>query len=272
MSQGFRLPTEIPLEEYPKPDVFIEEAKNIVEHAGGVPLRVMGGLAIYLRISEKGDYYKNLWVKLGRLGERVFTDIDLASYKKFSEKVTKILTGMGYKLWQPSLWKFEGARLIFYNGRVPMVEIFFDKLKMNHEIPFTGRLELEKYTLPLADLLMTKLQIVKINEKDLKDSAILLRTYDVGTTDNDTINGEYIAKTLADDWGFYYTFTTNLNKLSTYIENLEPLNQDDVKVIKERIDKLLQMIESEPKSMKWKLRAKIGTKKMWYEEVEDWNY
>lgn len=270
----FRLPTEVPLENYPKPEEFIKEAKRIVDigNSQGVPLRIMGGLAIYIKISEKGEYYKDLWTKLSRLGERVFTDIDLVSYGAYREQIVRLLNDIGYELWQPSLWKFGGLRYIFYSDKIPMVEVFFDKLKMNHEIIFKNRLEIEKYTIPLADLLLTKFQIVNINEKDLKDIAILIRTFEITNTDQNAINGLYIAKILAKDWGFYYTFMINLRKFSNYIQEHKILDKKSINIIINRLDKLVKIIESEPKTMRWKLRAKIGPKKKWYEEVEDWIY
>jgi len=214
----FKLPTEIPLDIYPKPEEFISEAKSIVEEAQskGIILRVMGGMGIYILI--EGSEIENLWRRLGRLGERVFTDIDLAGYGKQRERTLKFLTeernGPLYIIWQPSLYYYRGTRYIFYGdpeggeingkkiGRIPMVEVFFDQLKMNHIIPFKGRLEKEKYTLHPTELLLTKLQIVKINEKDIKDAIVLLRAFDIGHTDKGLINGDYIANIMSRDWGF----------------------------------------------------------------------
>ncbi|MEM0084235.1 MAG: hypothetical protein QW743_01875 [Candidatus Methanomethylicia archaeon] len=282
-----KLPTEIPLEIYPKPMEFVEEAKSIVEEAEkrGIIMRVMGGLAIYLLIS--GTIYEELWGKMERLGERVFTDIDLAAYGRDRDKILRYFMEREkgvYIIWQPSLAFYAGKRYIFYGspekqeykgkivGRIPMIEVFFDKLQMNHEVPFKGRLEKGKYTLPPTELLLTKLQIVKINEKDIKDSIILLSAFDVLNSDNE-INGDYIAKLLSNDWGFYYTFTTNLNKVKEAVMNKynDRINEELRIKITERIEKLIKRIEEEPKSMSWKMRAKIGTSKKWYNEVEEWS-
>jgi len=283
----FKLPTEIPIEIYPKPMEFIEEAKSIVDEARerNIVMRAMGGLAIYLLIS--GTKYEELWKRMERLGERVFTDIDLAAYGKDREKILKYLTeerrkGI-YIVWQPSLAFYAGKRLIFYGspekqeykgkivGRIPMVEVFFDKLRMNHEVPFKDRLERGEYTLPPTELLLTKLQIVKINEKDIKDSITLLATFEVTNSDNG-INGDYIAKLLSNDWGFYYTFTTNLGKVKEAVGGMRnnKLEAELADTIISRIDKLMKKIEEEPKSLSWKMRAKVGTSKKWYNEVEEW--
>ncbi len=290
MSEGsgrFRLPTEIPLEVYPKPEEFVNEAKSIVEEAeeNNIILRVMGGLAIYILI--QGSKYEDTWRNLARLGERVFTDIDLASYGKYRKAVLEFFTKKRkkcrYEVFQQSLYYYRGTRYIFYGCpegcmirgyqgcRIPMVEVFFDKLEMNHIIPFKNRLEICKYTLSPTDILLTKLQIVKINEKDIKDAITLLLAYDIGSTDDNMINGKYIAKLMSQDWGFYYTFTTNLKKVKEFSGKYsDKLSESEISIVSSRVDKLLDMIEKEPKSLGWKMRARVGTKKKWYNEVDEW--
>ncbi len=284
----FRLPTEIPLEIYPSPEEFVEEAKSIVREAGekGIVLRVMGGLGIYILI--QNTEYEDLWRRLERLGERVFTDIDLAGYGKDRERILRFLTeeraSCVYQIWRPSLYYYRGSRYIFYGCpegcefpkgkgcKIPMVEVFFDRLQMNHTIEFKGRLEHGEYALPLTEILLTKLQIVKINEKDIKDAIVLLSAFEVGSSDKEGINGDYIASLMSKDWGFYYTFTTNLRKVKEYATNKyrDKLSEDNVKKVSDRVDHLLKLIENRPKSMGWKLRAKVGPKKKWYNEVDDW--
>jgi hypothetical protein len=263
----FRLPDEIPIEEWPKPEEFVEEAIRIVSYAedNGVTLRVMGGLAIHIHSRE----YDKLWRDLGRLGEKVFTDIDLAGYSKQRDDLLKIMEELDYKIWKQSMYYFAGRRYIFF-GKIPMVEVFFDNLSMNHNINLKDRLESDKYTLPLAELLMSKLQIVKINEKDIKDAILLLRAHDIGDDDDDRVNGKVIAEVMSRDWGFYYTFTSNLKTVLEKLDNYEALSQDDIKIVSDRINRLLSLIESKPKSLGWKMRAKVGTKKKWYNDVDEW--
>ena len=264
----FRLPTEIPLEEYPSPEEFIREATECVEEAEkrGFILRIMGGMAIYMHSKQ----YEELWRRLGRLGKRVFTDIDFASYGKFRNKVMNFLKERGYMVHQRAMFGMAKERLIFFGERIPMVEVFFDRLRMNHTIEFKNRLEVDSPTIPLAELLLQKIQIVHMNEKDIKDAIVLIRAHEVGESDEETINAKHIAKILANDWGFYYTSTTNLKKIKDSLGKYEVLTEEDKKIITERIDKLLSYIEKEPKSLKWKMRARVGTKKKWYEDVEEW--
>ncbi|MEM2917450.1 MAG: hypothetical protein QXN63_03740 [Candidatus Bathyarchaeia archaeon] len=269
MSSRIKLPSEIPIEEYPPPETFINEALSCVKEAGdkGIILRIMGGMGICLHSEE----YKQLWEKLSRLGEKVFTDIDFASYGKFRSKVFEFFRSRGYDIDKKLHMHYGMKRHMYFGGTVPMIEVFFDKLEMNHTISFNKRLEADSPTLPLSELLLQKLQIVKINEKDIKDAIVLLRAHDVGTTDKETINLEAFAQAgLTSDWGFYYTTKTNLQKIKEFTNGCNVLNEMDKKIICERIDKISNFIEQKPKSLNWKLRAKVGPKKKWYNDVEDW--
>lgn len=266
MSVKFRLPTEIPDEEYPEPQVFIDEAHRLVREAAtrGIPLRIIGGLAIYLRCTKYQDFFN----RLERLGKKVFTDIDLISLSKLSSKIVQFFKEMGYQ-YDPRFLYYFRSRLIFFGGRVPMVDVFLDKLEMCHTLDLKDRLEIDQLTIPLADLLLEKLQIVKINEKDIKDVLLLLRCHEVGGSE-DMINANYIAKLLSDDWGFYYTVTSNLTKIrDQYIPSAKFLLEEEKNVISERINRILDAIEKAPKSSRWQMRAKVGTKKKWYREVEE---
>ena len=134
-----RLPADIPIEEYPKPEVFIDEAMVLVEDAGkkGYLLRVMGGMAIYMHSKE----HETLWRNLARLGTKVFTDIDFVAYGKQRNELYDFIQKRGYKTDPRFLYQFGKSRHIFFGGRVPMLEIFYDQLEMNHTIPYKGRLE-----------------------------------------------------------------------------------------------------------------------------------
>jgi hypothetical protein len=265
----FRLPSEIPIEEYPSPEEFINEAIAIVEGAKerGITLRVIGGMAIYMHSKE----YEDLWKRLKRLGAKVFTDIDLAGYSKERDKIAKFLAERGYEVDQRLLMYYGRVRQIYYSERIPMVEVFLDRLAMNHTIEFKGRLERDPLTLPLAELLLEKLQIVRMNDKDFKDSIVLLRAHEFGWDDNDKINLEaFKIQGLFDDWGFWYTVTTNLQLLRSKLDEYD-IEESHKVVVRSRIDELLKYLNETPKSKKWEKRAKIGTKEKWYNEVEEWH-
>ncbi|MEM0343933.1 MAG: hypothetical protein QXU73_06790 [Thermoplasmata archaeon] len=264
-----RLPADIPVEEYPKPEVFIDEAVTLVNEAAqrGLILRVMGGMAIYMHSRE----YETLWRNLARLGTKVFTDIDFVAYGKQRNQLYEFVQSRGYKTDPRFLYQFGKTRHIFFGGRVPMVEIFYDQLEMNHTVPYAGRLEKDSPTVPLGELMMQKLQVVKINEKDIKDLIVLIRAHEIGEDDNDRINinvFDYVD--MFNDWGWYYTATMNLNKVKKFANKYPQLTDQDKADINHKVDRMLAHIEAKPKSFKWKMRAKIGTKTMWYNPVEDW--
>ena len=138
----------------------------------------------------------------------------------------------------------------------------------NHIVDFKNRLELDSPTITLADLLLEKLQIVQLTEKDIKDTLVLLREHPVGTNENETVNGAYVAKIFADDWGFWYTVTANLQKVREYVNESDLLTEEDKAIVSKRTDELKAAIEAQSKSTKWKMRSRIGPKKKWYNEVE----
>ncbi|MHA1838925.1 MAG: hypothetical protein ACTSYO_03055, partial [Candidatus Ranarchaeia archaeon] len=187
---------------------FCEEAIRLVKLAqqNNIPLRVMGAIAIRIHCPK----YRHL---LDRF-QRNITDIDFMTYGRYNSQVYDFFKKQGYVI-DPAIFAFYGdKRHIWYekNNRW-VVDVFFDKLEMNHIIDFQKRLELDFPTITLADLLLEKMQIVKINEKDVQDTCVLLREHDVRNSEEETINGKRIAKVLSDDWGFYYTVTMNLKKV-----------------------------------------------------------
>jgi hypothetical protein len=140
---------------------------------------------------------------------------------------------------------------------------------MCHVVEFKGRLELDNPTITLTDILLEKMQIVKINMKDIKDSIIMLREHEVGHTEKECINLDYLSKILSDDWGYYYTVTTNLSKIKYHMSEVEGLTEIDKKDVNAKVDTIIRALKDAPKSMKWKMRERVGTKVKWYNEVEE---
>jgi len=268
MDKKFILPKDIPLEIYPKPEIFLSEACSLIEGAQkqGIILRVMGPIALHLYFPQ----YVDLYHSMERLGERVFTDIDFASYGKCRGKIVPFFQSRGYEIEKRAAMISGNTRHIYFGGAVPMVDVFYDQLAYNHPIDYKGRLEIHPQCVSLADLLLQKLQIVQINDKDLKDAMLLLLAAPLGDNDNDAINCKYVAKRMADDWGFYYTATTNLKKVKTASFDVAALDGKQRAVITEKADQILKRIEDEPKTGNWQRRAKVGTQKIWYNPVEDW--
>ncbi len=269
MQRQFRLPKDIQMSEYPKPEAYLEEGRRLTDEAQkeGMFLRVMGPIALHYHFPE----YMDLYSRMERLGERVFTDIDYAAYGKHRNKLVPFFEKHGYELEKRAAMISGGTRLIFFSSNIPMIDVFFDKLNYNHPIDYHGRLEIHPYCVSLADILLQKLQIVQINDKDLKDGMLLLLAAPIAETDEGAINVKYVAKLFADDWGFYYTATNNLKKIKDASPGVAALTDDQRRTIAEKADNLLKYIEDAPKSGKWKGRAKVGISRPWYQEVADWD-
>ena len=226
----------------------------------GVILRIMGATAIRIHCPK----FINLHKSLGR----VLTDLDLVGYSKQAGKSTKMILSMGYeqRMLQP-FYRQENRQIYIDNFNNRVVDVFYDKIVMSHTINFNKRLEVDSPTIPLAELFLTKMQIFEFTEKDFKDTIVLLREHEIGESDKETINCAYIASIMSDDWEFYYTLTANLNKVEKLVAGLPSIGEEDKTDITGKIRKILDYIESRPKSLKWNMRAKIGTKKKWYREV-----
>jgi hypothetical protein len=232
----------------------------------GMVLRVMGPIALHFYFPEYVDLYRHM----ERLGERVFTDIDYAAYGKHRGKLVPFFQSQGYDFDKDTMMFFGQGRHIYFSDHIPMIDVFYDKLDMNHCIDYRGRLEIHPHCVSLTDLLLQKLQIVEINDKDLKDAMLLLVAAPLGNDDLKTINKDFLAKRMSDDWGFFHTSTTNLGRVKTACTKVAALSDDQRTTICQKADEIIKVMEDAPKTFGWKLRAKTGTKKLWYNEVSDW--
>jgi hypothetical protein len=228
----------------------------------GVVLRLLGAIAFRIHCPK----YEYLHKALGR----TISDLDFVGYGKQKGHIEKLLTGLGYIKRMPSLVTYYSYRDIYQDPSSEnfVMDIFFDKLQMCHDIDFKNRLEVDNPTIPVAELLLQKLQIVQLTEKDVKDLIVLMREHQVADHDKEALNLPYISKILANDWGFYYTATINLKKLEELLNSFDKLTEEDKLDVKGKIDKTLQSIENEPKTFSWKMRARVGPSKKWYREVE----
>jgi hypothetical protein len=124
-------------------------------------------------------------------------------------------------------------------------------------------------TIPLAELLLEKMQIFQINEKDIIDTIMLLLEHPLGDSDDEVINIDRIARLLAKDWGLWRTTTMNLDKVKQMAGHYSQLSDDEQAQVATQVDKSLTSIEAEPKSRGWKLRARIGDRVKWYKDVDE---
>jgi len=267
-------------------EIFLQESQKIVEKAEGegITLRILGGLGIAIHCQEYRDFAQ----KLGRVGTNVierqeYSDIDLVSYRSHRDRLKEFFDKLGYAKRRATLSTAASERQIYFHPKGWFyVDVFFDKLLVaNHPIDFRGRLELDYPTITVTDMLLEKIQMWEaFSVKDLKDCLLLLRAHGVSQKpEKESVDASYIAKLLAQDWGFWYTATTNLKKIKAFLEKMDELapqanmnpkqiSLQDREEIAQKVDKILEAIDKEPKSFGWKMRAKIGTKKKWYNPVE----
>jgi hypothetical protein len=239
-----------------------EFAKEIISaaHSQGLTIRVIGGVAV--RIRAPSATHRSL--------ERAYGDIDMVGRLKESQKYGPLLEGMGFQPNRP-FNTINGSSYLRFDHAAQAVhlDIFLDRLEMCHSLRLIDRLEVDDFTLALSDLLLTKLQIVHLTEKDIKDIVALVIDHDVedASEDTDTVDARRIATICGADWGWYRTVTGNLEKCRTWIDRYLDSSYHDA--TNDRINRLLRSMEEAPKSMKWKLRARVGDKVKWYELPED---
>lgn len=243
---------------------FENEVKRIIEtgNQAGVLLRLLGSLAFHYHCPQMGF----LQAELGR----AYTDIDLAAYSSQVKEIKALMTGLGYTENREVFIVSEGNRAIFDNAQNHLhVDVFYEKLDFCHVIKWQGRLEVDSPTIPLAELLLEKMQIVKINEKDIIDTMMLLLEHPLGDSDKETINIGLIARLCAADWGLWRTTTMNLDKVKKLAPGYTQLGADLKTKCVQQVDAALARIEAEPKPMAWRMRARVGDRVQWYKDVDE---
>jgi hypothetical protein len=238
----------------------VAEADRVLDaaEAQGVTLRLIGGLAIHVHAHP-----------MPAALARTYGDIDTATVKGQNRPVTDLLTGLGYDPAQQFNALHGATRMLFHDRpNERKLDVFVNGFELNHSIPITARIDAEQRTIPLAELLLTKLQVVEFTEKDMRDTLALLVGHEVGAGDSETINGDVIAALTAEDWGLWRTTELNLERLR---EGAGTLGLDDAErqLVLQRINSLWDRIEAEPKSRRWRMRARVGERKRWYQVPDE---
>ena len=238
-----------------------EEAKRVIDAARGqgVHLRLIGGLAVKLHCPSAE--HRGL--------SRTYGDVDCVGYRSQREEISRLLEDLGYEPNRRFNTLQGHRRLLFDNPQLGFdVDVFLDVFPMCHQLNFLHRLELDEYTVPVADLFLSKLQVVELNEKDVKDTYALIEDHEIGETDDrEVIDSRRIARLCGDDWGWYKTITMNIEKVVALADDY--LAGEEKELVTGRLRRLHQIIEQAPKSMKWKMRARVGEKVRWYDLPED---
>ena len=234
----------------------VEEGQRVLDaaQAKGVPLRLLGGVAVRLRSAG-----------LPAALQREYKDLDFATSRKGVGETQTLLRDLGYDPHVGFNAMNSRERLLFFDdANARQVDVFVGAFRMCHAIPLEARLGVDPGTVPLAELLLTKLQIIELNEKDVRDTVALLLEHDV-TDDDSGVNAARVAGLCADDWGLWRTITHNLGGVASHLDAYDV----DRERVAGRLQRLQERIEAEPKSRGWRLRAKVGERKRWYELPEE---
>ena len=245
-------------------DKFENELKRIITASdeAGILLRVIGSLAFQMHCPQFGY----LQAAMGR----AYTDIDFAAYSKQTKQTQAMMAGLGYVENREVFIASEGERAIYDKADIGLhVDIFYEKLDFCHAIYWAGRLEVDSPTIPLAELLLEKMQIVQINEKDVIDTIMLLLEHPLGNEDKETINIKLAAALCANDWGLWRTTTMNLDKVKQLAQGYSQLTPEQKSNVVSQVDKALARLNNEPKSLAWRMRDRVGDRVKWYKDVDE---
>src|SRR6202521_3538884 len=238
----------------------VSESRRLVAaaNARGLLVRALGGVAVCLQAPAGG-----------LLLPRACGDIDLATRREGRRAVADLLAEAGYVGDQMFNALHGARRLLFYDeANRRKLDVFVGEFSMCHVIPLMDRLDREPLTIPLAELLLTKLQIVQLNERDQRDIYNLILHHHLSDGDGTGIETDYIAGLCAKDWGLWRTCKATIERCA---ENLAgySLPEDSSRLIAERLASLWQRIEAAPKSAKWRIRSRVGDRVRWYDEPEE---
>lgn len=222
----------------------VAEATAIVERAEerGVTARLLGGVGVVIHCGAV---------------HREPDDIDLAVGRRDVRALADLLAESG---WEPNerFNAMHGDTRNIFHGPAGKLDVFVGDFTMCHRLELEPRLALDSPTVPVADLLLTKLQIVELTEKDSADLRALLGAHELSSQPGDAIDTGRIASVLADDWGYWRTATGTLERVAEAWPELRP-----------KAAQLRERIDAEPKSRRFKLRARVGERRRWYELPED---
>jgi hypothetical protein len=244
----------------PLPDP-VAEGSRIAEAAAvrGLPLCLLGGVAVAVRCPSSHNPPLR----------RSYGDIDFATTRTAKEEVGELMVALSYAPDREFNTLHGHRRLSFWDeANRRQVDVFVDEANLCHRIDLRSRLEVGQPTLPLADLAVLKLQVVETNEKDYLDLCAIFADYDVTQAD-DGVDGAYIASLAASDWGLWRTLNMvaiRAGQFATELPGFEVGNR-----VAERLNRLQLELDTVPKSRAWKLRARIGDRKRWYELPEEVN-
>ncbi|HXW46690.1 MAG TPA: hypothetical protein VEL03_18010 [Streptosporangiaceae bacterium] len=228
----------------------------------GLGLKLLGGLAVRVICPELPPR------------QRAGQDMDFACLSRGRKDVAAYLERAGC-IPDKRFNNLNGDRQMYFNspsGRP--VDVMVDRLTMCHVLDFRPSFGTLPLTLSAIDILLSKLQIVELNEKDVRDCLQLLAGVPLAgqaaTADGPALDTDRFEKIMASDWGWWRTVTGNLEKLPSLAADKPELippgaPQDPLA----QAALLLERARSVPKGMKWKVRSNVGDRVRWYELPEE---
>ena len=243
------------------PDI-LDEMNRLIDAARerSMLLRALGGLAVRVRSGNLQKFFT-----------REYRDLDFVVAENERRKIEPFFQDMGYESNRQFNLLNGSKRQIYLDPNSERhVDIFVGNFEMCHKLPMSGRLHLDPVTVPLAELLLSKAQIVELNRKDALDIASILLYNETGNDDQGRINLDQIAKLCGQDWGLYKTTSINLKRVEEVVsDGALNLTETERGLILKRVSEIYRVFESMPKSLAWQMRDKVGTRIRWYEEVEE---
>ncbi|HEY1714757.1 MAG TPA: hypothetical protein VGG07_17785 [Solirubrobacteraceae bacterium] len=240
----------------------LSEARRLIDQAGdrGIVLRLLGGLAIQVLTPELPPRTRD--------GQ----DLDFASVRSSRKPLSEMLAEDGYVGDRNFNALYGDKQLYFTHGESGLaIDVMIDRLHMCHTVEFAERATVMPYTLSATDLLLSKLQIVELNAKDLDDCVRLLVTFPLGDSDDpDILDLRVIRDLVGDDWGWWKTVSLNLDRIEAALaDGSVPVPEGGRLDPAAAVQALSETLEQAPKSRRWKLRDRIGERKRWYEIPEE---
>ena len=224
----------------------------------GLGLKLLGGLAVRVLAP---DFPPRL---------RRDQDIDFACLSRERKQVAAHLAQAGCEP-DRRFNNLNGDRQLYFtapSGRP--VDVMVDRLAMCHTLDLRPSFRRLPLTVDAMDVLLSKLQIVQLNEKDVRDIVHLLAALPLGGGEPGCLDVDRFCGVVGTDWGWWRTVTKNLAKLPQLVAGnpgivparapCGPLAQ---------AQRLLELAQEAPKSVKWKLRSNVGERVRWYELPEE---
>jgi len=240
----------------------LAEAERLIaaSEQAGIPLRLSGGVAVAMMCPT---------ARRPPLA-RTYQDIDFVARAKDADALGRLLNGLGYAP-EEEFNVLHGRRRLFFIDQENKREadIFLDAIEMCHRLDLRDRARILDRTITPADLLLSKLQVVKTNEKDLKDATALLADHDL-TADDSGISINRLNELCATDWGWWRTVTMVTERVHKFALGLVQEGQGEgLEHVSDRTRHLLAELQRAPKSRRWKMRARVGDRVRWHEDPED---